>query len=549
MSTSEQASTSDTGTSERVLRLHVWGSHATLPTLDPTSLYAAALLHATFTHNEQVRIQLASASTSLARVPLLQVLDEHSETVQLIDSVDEIRSFCTSAGLDAAVAADAEKAAKQTALHALLDDQLLDLTLHSLFSLPSNYRTVTAPAYSAVGGVRPLTSSNPLAKLAALPAAFQPSIPARLRNVVEARLTAAGLWGLGGKEVAMQSSESDDLAARAGIVPTKKRGLGASAKQATRDEFERSKLINRARDVLDVVSAALPSSPALYMLDAPEPSSVDAHVLAYLAPLVFAQPNLPIDALPRLIESSYPTLAAYLATVRERLFPARATWVSPSDVQSSPPVLAGTQASSSLLSYFWPFDSSSKASDFAPPPTGTDTRSHARPTAPSSAPRPARPNGAPSQSPEDRRLRWGRALWICSALVGLVGYTFASGIVSVQFVDSDTLDDDDDDDYDERRRRARTTRMKTMRETTTGAGRCRAKMTRTTSWTSWIWRETTMMTTSIKRILCCTLLWLCVATQLYFSARRGSVVVVSWSVRFRGEKVCFADICHPRLLV
>ncbi|GAC95614.1 mitochondrial import receptor subunit [Pseudozyma hubeiensis SY62] len=440
----------------RTLRLHVWGTSPSLPTLDSTSLYAASLLRSTFADNAHVQLQLASASTSLSRVPLLQVLDGNSHTVELIDNVEAIRAFCVAAGLDSALASDEELAAKQIALHALVDDHLLDLTLHSLFSLPSNFRAVTAPAYSSDGGTQ--ASASSLAKLASLPMRFQPSIPSRLRNVVETRLTAVGLWGMGGKEASTKSGESDELAARAGIVPARKKGLGQTAKQAVHDEFERSKLVTKWREVLDVVDAAIGSK----VLGVSGVGSLDAHVFGYLAPLVFASPDLPIDTLPRLIKTSYPRLQDYLTSTKQHLFPENATtWASPSEVLSTPPVLQSSSTSTStsgLLSYIWPFtatSSSDKASftaDSFPATTSgsTPTSTSYRSTAGAGQ---QRKKPSPSASPEDRKLRLGRALWICSALVGLVGYTFASGIVSVRFVDSDELqqqeDEEDDDDEDE----------------------------------------------------------------------------------------------------
>ena len=94
-----EASTSAAATmGKKILRLHVWGTtRTTLPTLDPTSLYAASLLCATFAHREDVTLQLASASTSLVRVPLLQVLNEQDETVEMVDEVEAIRAFCAAA--------------------------------------------------------------------------------------------------------------------------------------------------------------------------------------------------------------------------------------------------------------------------------------------------------------------------------------------------------------------------------------------------------------------------------------------------------------------
>ncbi|SJX60325.1 related to muconate cycloisomerase / uncharacterized protein [Sporisorium reilianum f. sp. reilianum] len=417
MSATSSATTLDNGA--RTLRLHVWGASDTLPTLDPTSLYAASLLFATFSHQPSVELQLASASTSLPRVPLLQVLDGDSNTtVELIDSVEAIRAFCVAAGgLDAALASNAELAAKQTALHALVDDQLLDLTLHSLFSLPANFRAVAAPAYSAVGGTEPAASSA-IAKLASLPGRFQPSIPSRLRNVVETRLTAVGLWGLGGKEAVAKTGEADELAARAGIVPASKKGLGASAREAVRDEFERSKVVQRWREVLDVLEAALQADA---MLGAPEVGSLDAHVFGVLAPVFFSK--LPVDTLSKLVRTSYPRLAAYLSSTHTRLFPAALPWTPHAQLAATPPVL-NTTPPAGLLSYIWPLSPAPQKASSTPSASTTFPSSTTPPTAPPSS----RKAASPSASPEDRRLRWGRALWICSALVGLVGYTFASGI-------------------------------------------------------------------------------------------------------------------------
>ncbi|TKY90518.1 hypothetical protein EX895_000516 [Sporisorium graminicola] len=424
----------------RTLRLHVWGASTTLPTLDPSSLYAASLLRATFARHESVHLQLASASTSLSRVPLLQVLDDDSSTtIELIDSVEAIRAFCiATGGLDSELASDAELSAKQTALHALMDDQLLDLTLHSLFSLPANYRGVTAPAYSAVGGAEASSSSSPIAKLASLPGRFQPSIPSRLRNVVETRLTAADLWGLGGKEATAKSGEADELAARAGIVPASKKGLGQSAREAVRDEFERSKLVTRWKEVLDVVDAALGEK---YLLGVGEVGSLDAHVFGFLAPLFF--PKLPVDTLPRLLRTSYPRLAAYLTSLRTQLFPepgSETVWATHAQLAATPPALNddAPATSTSIFSYIWPFAPASTTNKASSPSSPSSTAptdpSGFQPTTPS--PRTSR-TPKPSASPEDRKLRLGRALWICSALVGLVGYTFASGIPPTDFARHD----------------------------------------------------------------------------------------------------------------
>ncbi|PWZ02738.1 putative isomerase YbhE [Testicularia cyperi] len=427
---SSEASTS------RVLRLHVWGAHATLPTLDPTSLYAASLLQCTFRNDGATSLQLTSATTSTPRVPLLQIIQD-GQTVRLIDDVNDILSFCVESGLDAhptssssslesASASDKEQAAKTLALHAMLDDQLLDLVLHSLFSFPANFRAVTVPSYSSTG---PWSSSS--LRASKIPFVGS-SIPSRLRFAVEARLTAIGLWGLGGKEATAHNKEADDLAGRAGIItPKKKVGLGQSAKDAARDNFEKSRLANRAKEVLDVVNAALEAAgPGAggYLSRKDQPGSLDAHVFALLAPLVFASPGLPEDTLPQLISQSYPALVALLDRVRAQLWPEPTdsetwpAWATAQDLASTPLLSSSPSDATVSSSSWWPFKHREKAS---PNTAGTHPSTTQSRTAQSQNPR------STSKSPlsrEEKRLRWGRAIWACTALLGLVGYTFASGI-------------------------------------------------------------------------------------------------------------------------
>ncbi|KAJ1043370.1 hypothetical protein NDA11_006998 [Ustilago hordei] len=449
MSTSTEPWVSSTSTAlygSKSLRLYIWGATPTLPSLDPTSLYAATILYATFSSNPQFQIQLVSATTSLLRVPLLQVLDENNLTSKVHTSIESILSFCVAFGLDSALQTDAELNAKTLALHALLDDQLLDLTLHSLFSLPPNYRTTTAPAYSSIGPLDSNPSSSTLAKIASLPLRFQPSIPSRLRNAVETRLTAVGLWGLGGKEASAQSGQADDLAARAGIIPTKKRGLAATQKEVVREEFEKSKLTRQASEVLEVLDSALESK----VLSRGEVGSLDAKVFSYLAPLLLAHPKLPIDILPRLISTRYPKLVEYLSQTKEKLYPEGGVqWLSQSEAIKTPPTTVAEGGSGGegggLWSYIWPSFGGGGLESKASFTTNTLPQAQYQSNQSSGARR--KPNS--SASPENSKLKWGRAVWICSAVIGLVGYTFASGIVSVRIVSPDDIEEEEGEEEDE----------------------------------------------------------------------------------------------------
>ncbi len=187
--------------------------------------------------------------------------------------------------------------------------------------------------------------------------------------------------------------------------------------------------------------------------------SVDAKVFAYLAPVLFVEPKLPVDTLAKVVRGNYGDLQAHLEKVKEQLFPNTTEslhWVSPAEALTTPPTLSGSEgsnAASSLWSYIWPFASSTsdptaqKASSSTPSTFHTPPQRSAYTT--QSRRESKKASASPSAKPEDRRIRLGRALWICSALIGLVGYTFASGIVSVKLVDNDGEEDEDEEDEEE----------------------------------------------------------------------------------------------------
>ncbi|SPO34873.1 related to muconate cycloisomerase [Pseudozyma flocculosa] len=439
------------------LRLHVWGSNLpSLPTLDPTCLYAASMLQHSFSlrrSDSAFQLKLVSALPSTPSVPLLEVVSPSGQ-VQVLDSIDAVRRFCVQeAGLDSAIeglestsassADHAAKVARAVALHALLDDELLDITLHSLFSFPDNYRTVTFPAYASVGkrdpgraAVSSYLTLNPSS-----------SIPGRLRNLVEARLSnpAVGLWGVGGREGAAQRKEIDEMTRKANILPQGKKGLDEQMKDKVRDEYERGKLVNKAKQILDIFAAALDQD--RWLLGSSAPTALDLHLYAYLDPLISCRPELPTDTIPVLLRQDYPTLVSHAVNVRQQLCPEgdrtmAPMWLSASEAARSGPGASGTSSSSWSLGSLFGFgatDNASKASvplSSSPGTAAGSARSSDLRSKPSSS-------GKPALSREERRLRMGRAIWICTALLGLVGFTFATGIAD------DPSEDDDEEDNDE----------------------------------------------------------------------------------------------------
>ncbi|PWN54328.1 3-carboxy-cis,cis-mucoante lactonizing enzyme [Violaceomyces palustris] len=443
------------------MRLHVWGSNLHLPTLDPTSLYAASLLQASFHQTaaaqSKYKLSLSSASTSTGTcVPLLEVTSEDGSVLHLTE-LEKIQELCRDeAGLDSELVKplSAAASAKATALHALLDDELLDLVLHSLFSLPENYRAVTAPSYASIGSSS--THSDATGFNLRLPG-LNPtsSIPSRLRNVVQARLASpgVGLWGLGGKEDAAQRKEAIELEEKANIMPKSKRGLDQSMKEKVRDEFERGKLGARARTTLEVFSSLLGDE--AYFFGSSRPSSLDLHLFAYLAPLLLCHPSLPASTLPVLLRSEFPNLVRHTENIREELWPIEERTVWPEWLPPSKPLPssggATTGSSWWTLSNLFSLSSSSSSSpspsssptqDATPPTVETPTNASAAEKKASPEARPsqtcdrtsstpagsAKPHSRPPLSREERRLRFGRLIWICTAFLGIVGWTFASGI-------------------------------------------------------------------------------------------------------------------------
>ncbi|WFD34309.1 hypothetical protein MCUN1_001148 [Malassezia cuniculi] len=364
----------------------IWGGGDSLPSLEPTSLYVLAL------------VQLAFGAGQAAGPPPFGSPDTvpslYVDGKVVASTPDEALAYCTAnSELDGQL--DGEAAARAVAIHALLDDRVRDLVLHTLFSLPANFEKV-AP-WLAPRTVPPS------------------SLPRRLRNAVRARLESPHirLWGAGGSWARAEAAEAQRWNAGAGLAPQSGTGLAAytpgilqnkSRALDVREEWERSRLRADARSLFRVLDAFLADT---YMLGQ-QPSSVDAHLYAVLAPVLHG-PQLPVALLAELLTSEFPRLVEHNERLHQLLWHDR--WAFERVANPAPSPVPDMRA---VISETW---------------KSLWTR----------APKEAAP-------PAPLSLRIGRAVWITSAIVGAIAWIFASGIVTIEYIDED---DEDDEEYGE----------------------------------------------------------------------------------------------------
>ncbi|WFD04156.1 carboxy-cis,cis-muconate cyclase [Malassezia obtusa] len=302
------------------LAASVWGTPGTLPSLEPTSLYASTLLQLAFGSTHDLYSLEPRAWPHPDTVPSLYAAEAHEGQVlvgePLATTPDAIRDYLREhSPLDAPLRAAPLAAARAQATQAILDDALADLVLHTLFSLPPNFQKVTA---SALAG--------PRARV--LPS----SLPRRLRAAVRARLEspAIGLWGLGGSWERQEKEEARRWNTTAGLAEARdpaaqlpKAGLHRHPSLASdvQEQWERSRIAARARELFATLRAMLGAGP--FLVGCTQPTSVDARMYSLLAPLLLGPP-LPIHLLSTLLRDEFPELVEHTQRLHEHLWGAAA---------------------------------------------------------------------------------------------------------------------------------------------------------------------------------------------------------------------------------
>lgn len=396
------------------LAVSAWGGTAALPSLDPASLYAIALVQ--LADVPEAHTAAPSSWFHTDAVPSLYTIQsggagDEKAPQQVADTLAstpvEIRTYLREhTSLDRELLRDAQSAAQAQAIHALLDDVLSDLVLHTMFSLPPNFQKVTCPAI-----VR--TRSR-----------WPSSLPRRLRAAVQARLESPHirLWGAGGSWEREEMLEAQRWNMSAGLPQARdpvshlpRTGFAANPSLASdvREQWERSRLASRARGVCHAVCVYLDQD---YIAHTSTPSSVDARLYSLLAPLLYA--TWPIDVLPALLREEFPSLVAHTERMHALLWgKEQRTWAFRSDVDIQPPA------------WTWPTWSSLRESltpSWLTRSTPSSEATDAKPLAPT--------------------LRYGRWLWLATALIGPIVYVLASGLVVIEYED---MDEDDDEEIDD----------------------------------------------------------------------------------------------------
>ncbi|KAE8268427.1 hypothetical protein A4X09_0g3913 [Tilletia walkeri] len=466
-----------------------------LPTLDPSSLYAASLLRlipSSASYNTQHTLTLATPSPLLhGTVPRLEFgaeNDGHSHSLaartDALQGIQPIETYARTPSaaqqrhsIDDAFRTNALSAARATALHSVITHELEPLILHALFSHQENFRNLAVPTYTYTPGQKTPTSlPAKVGSVLAAPVHIRP----RLRTSVQAQLSRRGIWGLAGsaeeeREKEQRAKKGRRLGKDAGEQdgPSRVRlgenGKKAGFKGSNRKEmaigWERAKLTSITKQCLDVLNSALDQDPSKtsWLLDASIPTSLDAHLFSVMAPVLFpgalSATNLETTTpIPSLLRTQYPALVAHATRLAQLLWAVQPVTVEgPSGYEShwewQPSATqavhvahrsASSSASSSVsLTSAASYLASSVLS--APSNAWSSVRSYLTPR------RSARPQSTSSSSDSPSFLRpeslgWGRIIWIGSAVVGFVSFIFVAGIIQVEFVEEGAVQDEDEDE-------------------------------------------------------------------------------------------------------
>ncbi|KAG0660853.1 hypothetical protein C6P46_004408 [Rhodotorula mucilaginosa] len=264
-----------------------------LASLDPDSLVAASYLQL-LTPGQWTLVP--SHETDL---PALKHASQRIPSSAILHHLEAIAQ-------PSATPANAAAAADARAFHALLDQTVLPLVLHSLYSLPQNWIYVRAL----------------LAPELPFPTAFYR--PNALRAAAQHTVDAAhpDWWGLGGE--AEREAEEERRRKKAlletGIegVKERKEGERREGKERMKKTFGEGKIISAARQVFTALESTLAASSTPFFFSSSTPTPLDAHLSALLS-LVLYLP-LPTPILADLINASFPRLWAHSALLRRTLW-------------------------------------------------------------------------------------------------------------------------------------------------------------------------------------------------------------------------------------
>ncbi|CAD6583816.1 MAG: hypothetical protein TREMPRED_003658 [Tremellales sp. Tagirdzhanova-0007] len=284
--------------------------------------------------------------------------------------------------------------AESMAWSAFVEQKVIDLVNHTLYSLPPNYAETTGKSH-----VENLKFPQ------------NQYIPSRLRSLYQERLQHVGLWGMGGlspgDEVENSRGVMDDafVMGPAGTMAPKAWSGWRSGSEAAarRKKFGEEELIKIAKGVFEPLERRLGSTPYFF---GDRPTALDLRLFAQLTLILSIQLVNPL--LPNLLNSSFSTLVSHHDRVRSVLFPGESG--------SLPYVPQPERVATSWSEWF--------ASAWSTEPK-RDGRS------------------ASSKRAKDfRRARW---MWFAGAGGAMMTYLLASGLVKLESGGNEELEDDEEE--------------------------------------------------------------------------------------------------------
>ncbi|KAJ6597089.1 hypothetical protein DFH09DRAFT_1133656 [Mycena vulgaris] len=269
--------------------LHIWPGQLEwgLISIDPPCLAAALHLQLAIPGKFSISYCTNPDLSPSGMLPFLtherKVVSPLSAIIKYISSLNEAPT-AIDAGLTSL------EVSQKTAWCSHAEANLGDLAAYVLYSLPTNWAKLTHPnlAYS-------------------LPVPQRYYVPSRIRATHRPRLEAAGLWN-------SQPVESKDLRSKS----------SPDHKEKIAQTFQREKVLQTARDSLDVYARLLGENQFVYG----RLTTLDIMLAAHI--LVILKPPFPDTLLSDLLAQSYPTLVSHAERILAR------SLKSPAAAHSSP---------------------------------------------------------------------------------------------------------------------------------------------------------------------------------------------------------------------
>lgn len=452
--------------SPKRVRLIAWAvqessAKSNLPILDPDGLYALSILQArrgakVAVGDIEIEVQ-APSSLLHSNIPCLE---DAFTGVILADSLSAIEAYSwklagkkaeRSLLADELLEKDKKKLAKCKALERYILSELHPI-VHQILYAKDLYNKHTSRVYQS--GLGHLSRY---------------SMPNRIRRQLQVEFADKGRYidpsnELGSilrqyntqRDIVLEDrKEREQMAQRAGIGmsggPAVKRKNGAGLLQEEKEKasiaFKQSRMISFAQDICDTMVECLGEEE--YFSGLSKPSLLDLRIFSLLAPLLLPAQHYPALAeapIVQTLRSSYPILVQHSERIRLLLWSKQ----EPFQRNDTPdwPILPGRKQNAtagvdeplSIRIATQLGRSTSQAYIFARRMTSNLTSFSRSPsTNNSSTQTPNQRQRSAAEAREARMVTIGRYVWIASAIVGVIGTAFASGLLRIEIVDdSDT---------------------------------------------------------------------------------------------------------------